>query len=49
VKALQGRSPWLRLRVGDHRILYRPVEPAPRWWVERIIHRGELEKAVGSL
>jgi mRNA-degrading endonuclease RelE of RelBE toxin-antitoxin system len=25
VKALQGALPWLRLRVGDYRILYRPL------------------------
>ena len=27
VKALKGASPWLRLRVGDHRIVYRPLTP----------------------
>lgn len=27
VKALKGASPWLRLRVGDHRIIYRPLTP----------------------
>jgi mRNA-degrading endonuclease RelE of RelBE toxin-antitoxin system len=25
VKALKGAAPWLRLRVGDYRILYRPL------------------------
>ena len=25
VKALKGASPWLRLRVGDHRVVYRPL------------------------
>ena len=25
IKALQGRTPWLRLRVGDWRIIYRPL------------------------
>jgi len=24
-KAIAGRSPWLRLRVGDWRLLYRPL------------------------
>jgi mRNA-degrading endonuclease RelE of RelBE toxin-antitoxin system len=28
VKALKGAPPWLRLRVGDYRILYRPLTPA---------------------
>jgi mRNA-degrading endonuclease RelE of RelBE toxin-antitoxin system len=27
VKALKGALPWLRLRVGDYRILYRPLTP----------------------
>jgi len=27
VKALKGAAPWLRLRVGDYRILYRPLTP----------------------
>ena len=25
IKALKGAAPWLRLRVGDYRILYRPL------------------------
>ncbi len=25
VKALEGRAPWLRLRVGGYRVLYRPL------------------------
>lgn len=32
VKALEGAAPWLRLRVGEYRVLYRPltaVELAP--------------------
>lgn len=28
VKVLKGATPWLRLRVGDHRIVYRPLTPA---------------------
>jgi hypothetical protein len=27
VKALEGRPPWRRLRAGDFRIIYRPLEP----------------------
>ncbi|HEV8374074.1 MAG TPA: hypothetical protein VGR68_12815 [Actinomycetota bacterium] len=26
VKALKGAGPWLRLRVGDYRIIYRPLD-----------------------
>ncbi|HYY78825.1 MAG TPA: type II toxin-antitoxin system RelE/ParE family toxin [Actinomycetes bacterium] len=26
IKALEGAAPWLRLRVGDYRIVYRPLD-----------------------
>jgi mRNA-degrading endonuclease RelE of RelBE toxin-antitoxin system len=28
IKALEGATPYLRLRVGDYRIIYRPLDPA---------------------
>jgi mRNA-degrading endonuclease RelE of RelBE toxin-antitoxin system len=46
-KPLKGAGPWLRLRVGSYRVLYRPIEGG--WLVERIVDRGDLERAVGSL
>lgn len=51
VKPLAGRSPWRRLRAGDYRVLYRSVERGdePVIWVERIVSRGELERAVSRL
>jgi mRNA-degrading endonuclease RelE of RelBE toxin-antitoxin system len=55
VKPLAGAAPWLRLRVGDYRILYRPIEPNEaihadaRWLVARIVHRRDLERAVSTL
>jgi mRNA-degrading endonuclease RelE of RelBE toxin-antitoxin system len=55
VKALQGRSPWLRLRVGELRVLLRPLTPdesgsgVPGWLIARVIARRELERAVASL
>lgn len=53
VKPLRGQSPWLRLRVGDYRILYRPISISPRTnashLVARIVHRSELERAVSTL
>ena len=55
IKPLAGAPPWHRLRVGDHRILYRPVDPAEpieaqaEWLVARIIHRRDLERAVTTL
>lgn len=55
-KALTGRSPWRRLRVGELRLLYRPLSadelpPDERSGrrVARIIHRGNLERAVSTL
>jgi hypothetical protein len=33
IKALTGRSPWLRMRVGDWRVIYRPADPGPGWYV----------------
>ena len=55
VKTLQGRSPWLRLRVGELRVLLRPLGPTesadrkPGWLVARVIARRELERAIASL
>lgn len=47
VKALRASHPWLRLRVGDWRILFRPIEGG--FWTERIVHRRDLERAVTDL
>jgi mRNA-degrading endonuclease RelE of RelBE toxin-antitoxin system len=55
IKTLAGAAPWQRLRVGDYRILYRPVEPGnefdpnARWLVARVVHRRDLERAVSTL
>lgn len=50
IKALANRPPWLRLRVGELRVIYRP-EPAaePSWLIARVIHRRELDRAIASL
>lgn len=47
VKALRGRSGWLRLRIGDHRVLFRTV--GSDQLVERILNRRDLEKALRTL
>lgn len=47
IKAISGRPGWLRLRIGDWRILY--IGEGDGWWVDRIVHRGDLERAIGSL
>lgn len=55
-KALAGRSAWRRLRVGELRLLYRPLSanelPTGERHgrrVARIVHRGQLERAVSTL
>jgi len=59
IKALTGRAPWLRLRRDEYRVLYRPLtdgelqmlgasEPAG-FLVERVVERGELERAASTL
>lgn len=59
IKALTGRAPWLRLRRGEHRVLYRPLTQAELralnaneqagYLVERIIDRRDLERAAATL
>jgi hypothetical protein len=39
VKPLEGRPPWRRLRTGDWRIIFRPLEPQERTALSSI--RGE--------
>jgi mRNA-degrading endonuclease RelE of RelBE toxin-antitoxin system len=47
IKALAGAAPWLRLRVGDYPVLYRPAGEV--LVVERIVHRRDLDRAVDGL
>lgn len=53
IKALRGRAPWLRMRVGDYRLLYRPISRDEShgvgYLIARVVHRRDLERAVGSL
>lgn len=55
IKPLAGAAPWHRLRVGDYRILYRPIEMGEgvdseaHWLMARIVHRRNLERAVSTL
>lgn len=60
VKALVGAPPWLRLRSGDYRIIFRALvvdelkrlgAPAGQagFLVERIVNRRELLRAVETL
>lgn len=57
--ALRGGAPWLRLRLGDWRMLLRPLTPAELvrvaataehgFLVARIVNRRDLERAVATL
>jgi mRNA-degrading endonuclease RelE of RelBE toxin-antitoxin system len=47
VKALAGRRPWLRLRVGTYRILYRRA--GKDILIARVVHRRELDQAIRTL
>lgn len=47
IKPVTGSAPWLRLRIGDWRILYRPA--GDQILVARIVHRSELQQAIRTL
>lgn len=59
IKALVGCAPWLRLRRGEYRILYRPLTTAELvalravefagFLVERIVDRRDLQRASTTL
>ena len=55
IKALTGQAPWLRLRTGDWRVLYRPlteaeaVEGGPGFLVAPVVNRRDLLRAVRTL
>lgn len=48
-RALKGHEPWRRLRVGELRIIWRPVDTDGTRRVARVVHRGALERAVRTL
>jgi mRNA-degrading endonuclease RelE of RelBE toxin-antitoxin system len=59
VKPLTGRPPWLRVRRGEYRVLYRPLTDSELraldasehagFLVERVIDRRDLERAASAL
>jgi mRNA-degrading endonuclease RelE of RelBE toxin-antitoxin system len=55
IKPLAGAEPWHRLRVGDYRVILRPIDLAEAndadsgWLVARVVHRRDLEPAVGTV
>jgi mRNA-degrading endonuclease RelE of RelBE toxin-antitoxin system len=48
VKPLVGRHPWRRLRAGDLRVIFRPIDHRTVL-VERIVNRRELDRAGAGL
>ncbi len=51
IKPVAGHAPWRRLRVGEHRVLYREfiVQDDSRYLVARIIDRRDLHRAIDKL
>jgi mRNA-degrading endonuclease RelE of RelBE toxin-antitoxin system len=64
IKEIQGAEPYLRLRVGNYRVIYRALSPQERrslpesrpgdklpegYLAVRVIHRRDLERAIGTL
>ena len=51
IKPVAGHAPWRRLRVGEHRVLYRelPGEANSRYLVARVIDRRDLHRAIDRL
>lgn len=49
VVPIVGHSPFLRLRIGDFRVLFRPDEATSTVLVVRVVDRRDLERAVAGL
>lgn len=52
IKPVKGSPPWLRYRIGDYRVIYRPVEDPQRGRVlvvQRVVHRRDLDAAAANL
>lgn len=47
IKPLKGLKPWLRLRVGDYRVVYR--ESDDKILVARVVSRQELDSALDKI
>ena len=47
VRPLTGHASWLRLRVGNTRVIFRPIEVV--YLVERVIDRRDLDEALRAL
>jgi mRNA interferase RelE/StbE len=48
IKALVGHPGWLRLRVGEHRMIFRQEDDGA-YLVARVVDRRDLDRAVDAL
>jgi hypothetical protein len=37
------------MRVGDWRVIYRPADPGPGWYVAGVVNRRDLDATVKQL
>lgn len=50
IKPIAGHAPWRRLRVGEHRVLYRELTDGNvRFMVARVIDRRDLHRTIDKL
>jgi mRNA interferase RelE/StbE len=50
IKPVAGHAPWRRLRVGEHRVLYRELaDDDARYLVARVIDRRDLHRTIDKL
>ncbi len=51
IKPVAGHAPWRRLRVGEHRVLYRELtdKADARYLVARVIDQRDLHRAIDKL
>lgn len=59
IRQLQGKAPWLRVRVGELRVVFRRLTAAELaahgvsvplgYLIVRVVQRGDLERAVSQL
>jgi mRNA-degrading endonuclease RelE of RelBE toxin-antitoxin system len=51
IKPIAGHAPWLRLRVGEHRVILRELSARgdSGYFVARVIDRRDLHRAIDRL
>jgi len=51
IKPITGHAPWRRMRVGEHRVIFRELSAGdtPRYYVARVIDRRDLHRTIDRL